>query len=333
MVNLRAVLLVAMTLLYGHLRAQPPNSDCASAVNICAHTVVAGDNTGAGGIPGFCPGTEAMVWYTFTTNSQGGAVTVSLTVLDCDETPGTDDELSVVVLTGNGSCDLDSFESVSAPCQESDVALAVTTEELDPSTTYWIVVAGAMNNGTIAPAQCGFEMSITGPGADIIGVDLRAGPDVEIGEGESTQLQGFSTGIIDWSPTAGLSGNGIPDPIASPESTTIYTISSQINGCDYADSVIVEVVRRVDPPNTFTPNGDGYNDTWEIPGIADYPGAEIVIHDRWGQIVLRSNGYREAWDGTNDGRPLSVGTYYYHIQLNQLEGRAPPYTGFVTIVR
>lgn len=321
------------SLLLGQLRAQPPNSDCSSAERICAHTIVSGDNTGADGPPGFCPGTEAMVWYTFTTNSQGGVVTVSMVVLDCDDTPGTDDELSVVVLSGNGSCELTSFQSVSAPCRTSDVDFTVTTEALEASTTYWVVVAGAMNNGATSPAQCGFEIAIGGPGADIIGVDLSAGPDVSIGQGESTQLQGLSPGVIDWTPTAGLSGNGIPDPIASPESTTIYSLSSEINGCTYADSMTVQVVRRVNPPNTFSPNGDGINDTWEIPGIADYPGAEIVIHDRWGQIVLRSNGYREAWDGTNDGRSLSVGTYYYHIQLNQLEGSSPPYTGFVTIVR
>lgn len=331
-VNMRSPLFLAFLVWAVHLRAQPANSDCANAVRICAHSIMAGDNVGAGGVPGFCPATDAMVWYTFVTNSVGGVATVSLTMGDCEASPGFDDELSVVVLSGDGSCVLNSFNAVS-PCEVSDIDLAVTTQALAPNTTYWIVVAGAMNNGTTSPAQCDFQLAVSGPSADVIGVDLSAGPDVSIGQGESTQLQGASTQAMDWSPTAGLSGNGIPDPIAAPEATTIYTLSSEINGCLYADTVVVEVVRRVDPPNTFTPNGDGYNDTWEIPGIADYPGAEIVIHDRWGQIVLRSNGYREAWDGTNDGRALGVGTYYYHIQLNQLEGRSPPYTGFVTIVR
>ena len=139
--------------------------------------------------------------------------------------------------------------------------------------------------------------------------------------------------MLDWSPTSGLSGNGIPDPISAPAATTRYTLTTDINGCTFTDEVIVEVIRLIDPPNTFTPNGDGINDTWDIPGMADYPGAEVTIHDRWGQRVLRSTGYRQPWDGTNNGRALAVGTYYYHIQLNQLEGRSPPYTGFITIVR
>ncbi len=330
--NMRSVLLLALITLARPLLAQPPNSDCATAERLCAHTRVQGDNTGASIVPGFCPSTLAMVWYTFVTNSVGGPATVSVALGDCIDAVGYDDELSAVVLSGDGSCVLTSFTAVSA-CEVSDIDFSVTTQALLPNTTYWVVVAGAMNNGTVSPAQCDFTISVSGPGADIIGVDMGAGTDRTIGEGESTQLDGFSTGLIDWTPTAGLSENGVPDPIAAPEATTIYTMTSDIAGCTYRDTVLVEIIRRIEPPNTFTPNGDGKNDTWDIPGIADYPGAEVVIHDRWGQIVLRSNGYRDPWDGTHDGRPLSVGTYYYHIQLNQLEGRSPPYTGFVTIIR
>jgi gliding motility-associated-like protein len=110
-------------------------------------------------------------------------------------------------------------------------------------------------------------------------------------------------------------------------------VTTTIGGCTYVDQVNVEVLRLIIPPNTFTPNGDGKNDTWVIPGIVDYPGAEVNIHDRWGQRVYSSTGYREPWDGTNNGKVLTDGTYYYHIQLNQLEGRSAPYTGFISIIR
>lgn len=336
-VSIRVVLILVLSFFAQVLRAQPPNSDCATATHLCAHSTTAGSNTGANAtVPGFCSGlglpSYAMVWYRFITNSQGGAATVSITMGACVDLPGYDDELTIVVLSGDGSCALSSFSAVSQ-CEESDIDFAVTTQALMPNTTYWVVVAGAMNNGTVQPAQCAFDIAIGGPGADVVGVDMSAGTDRTIGQGESTQIDGQSVGPIDWSPTAGLSGNGIADPIAAPAATTIYTMTSVINGCTYTDDVMVEIVRRIAPPNTFTPNGDGYNDVWEIAGIADYPGAEVVIHDRWGQIVFRSNGYRDPWDGTNKGRVLSVGTYYYHIKLNQREGNSPPYTGFVTIVR
>ena len=334
---MRTVLLMAILLLARTLVAQPPNSDCANAVRICAHTTVQGTNNGSDAtVPGFCSGlgllSYSMVWYTFITNSVGGPATVSITLGECVDAVGYDDELTVVVLSGDGSCTLASFNAVSS-CEESDVDFSVTTQALAPNTTYWIAVAGAMNNGTTSPAQCSFGIGVSGPGADIIGVDMSAGTDRTIGLGESTQLNAYTTGTVEWSPTSGLSGNGVVDPFAAPTSTTTYTFTSTVSGCTYTDDVVVEIIRRIEPPNTFTPNGDGKNDTWEIPGIADYPGTEVVIHDRWGQIVFRSNGYRDPWDGTNNGKALSVGTYYYHIKLNQLEGRSPPYTGFVTIVR
>lgn len=315
------------------LHAQPPNDACADAALLCSQQPQGGTNINSQGGSGFC-GASDIVWYTFTTNSQGGPVTVEVTGMNCLTIPGMGDELVVVVMSGNASCNLASFEGVnSGGCNNASGAgdFVVTTNALDPNTQYWITVGGTM--GTTQAAQCTFTLNVSGPGADVVGVDFGAGPDVTIGLGESAQLTAFGGPPYTWSPTSGLSGSTIADPIASPESTTFYEVSTTINGCDYTDTVIVEVVRRVDPPNTFTPNNDGYNDLWLIPGIADYPGAEVVVHDRWGQRVFRSVGYREPWDGTNNGKDVPNGTYYYRIRLNQLEGRSAPYTGFISIVR
>lgn len=323
-------LLVVLSAAYCH--GQPPNSDCSGALVLCAQQPQLQNNTGAVGLPGFCPGTQAVLWYTFTTNSVGGAVSVSVSNIDCPDVVGMGDELAVVVLSGNGSCAPASFSAVSS-CAFGTQQAITTAQALLPNTQYWVVVGGALNGGSTIPAQCGFNVMTSGPGADIVGVDFGVGPNVQIGEGESTQLVAYGGPPYDWTPTTGLSGNGISNPIASPPSTVFYTVSTTLNGCTYSADVFVEVIRRIQPPNTFTPNGDGFNDTWLIPGIADYPGAEVRIHDRWGQVVYRSTGYREPWDGTNNGTPVAVGTYYYHIQLNQLEGRSPPYTGFISLVR
>ncbi len=314
------------------LRAQPDNTTCATAELLCAPSPTEGENTGAGGVPGFCPGTDALIWYTFVTNSVGGTVDVAITSLECGVVPGQDNEMNIIVLSGDGSCTLTGFTAAS-DCVRDSVDFTLTSFPLAPLTRYWILISGVMNGFATAPAQCAFTPSISGPGADIIDVDVDAGLDVTMGEGESTQLQGIGGPDLEWSPTVGLSGSDIPDPIAQPPSTTVYSLTSEINGCTYIDQVRVEVVRLISPANTFTPNGDGINDTWDIPSLADYPGAEITIHDRWGQVVLKSTGYRTPWDGTHNGRTLAVGTYYYHIKLNQLEGNSPPYTGFVTIVR
>ncbi len=327
-----ALFLFAAYIAGAPLRAQPPNSDCSTAVGLCAEQPQAGNNTGAVGWPGFCPTTENLVWYTFQTNSLGGPATVLVDAIDCPIVPGMDDEMSAVVLSGDGSCLAASFTAASA-CAVGTDDITLVTQALLPNTTYWLVIAGVMNGGATIAAQCGFEVSVSGAGVDVIGVDMSAGPDVTIGEGETTQLDAFGGPPYDWSPLSGLSANGIADPVASPASSTVYTLTTVIDGCTYTDEVEVSVIRRIDPPNTFTPNGDGFNDEWLIPGIADYPGAEVQIHDRWGQIIYKGTGYREPWDGTRNGRDLAVGTYYYYIKLNQLEGETPPYTGFISIVR
>lgn len=314
------------------VQAQPANGSCAQAALLCAQQPVSGSNVGAAGMPGFCPGTNALTWFTFRSNSAGGFGVVRLLGLECLQQQGLGNALSMVVLAGDGSCAPPSFSAVS-DCRADSVPFNITTQDLLPNTQYWVVVAGALNNGATQPAQCTYRVEVAGPGVDVVGVDMSAGPDITIGEGETTQLDGFGGPPYDWSPTSGLSGNGIPDPIASPNGTTTYTLTVPRNGCTYTDQVMVLVIRRIAPPNTFTPNDDGINDRWEIPGISDYPGAEVMIYDRWGQAVFRSNGYGEPWDGTFNGTKVPVGTYYYHIQLNQLEGRSPPYTGFISIVR
>lgn len=315
-----------------YCHAQPPNDDCASAALLCAQQPLTGNNTGSTDpIPAFCQPGDFQVWYTFTTNSVGGPVDVSISGIDCPAIAGMDNELSAAVLSGDGSCLPASFTGSS--CVRDSVDFSFTTLSLTANTQYWIVVAGVMNNGAIIPAQCGFQIAISGTGADVINVDFDAGPDVEISDGGSTQLNAVGGTTYDWSPTTGLSGNGIPDPIASPVSSTSYNVTTVIDGCTYTDVVFVEVRLLIQPPNTFSPNGDGINDLWEIPGIAEFPGSEVLIYDRWGQRMFRSNGYREPWDGTNNGRDVTTGTYYYHIQLNQLEGQSAPYTGFISLIR
>jgi gliding motility-associated-like protein len=83
-------------------------------------------------------------------------------------------------------------------------------------------------------------------------------------------------------------------------------------------------------PNTFTPNGDGVNDTWNIKYLNAYSNCSVNIFTRWGKNVFSSVGYGTPWDGTYSGKPLPMGTYYYVINL---KNGGSPLAGFVLIVR
>ncbi|MFT3884696.1 MAG: gliding motility-associated C-terminal domain-containing protein [Flavobacteriales bacterium] len=326
-----SLLLIALAamLLAGAAHAQPPNASCAGALTLCAAQPRTGNNTGADLVtPGFCPGTAATLWYTFTTNSVGGVANVSVTGIDCPALAGRGKELNVVVLSGDGSCAFNSFHSVS-PCARDTSAIAVTTDPLSPSATYWLLISGVAGGGATQFAQCGFSVSVSGPGVDVVNVDFDAGPDLQIAEGQSVALNATGGTTYLWTPNSGLSGDNVPDPIAQPQETTVYTVGTTIGNCAYFDQVTVEVVRLIQPMNMFTPNGDGINDVWEIPGIATYPQADVSVYDRWGQRVYHDVGYRVPFDGHG----LPAATYYWHIDLNRLNGRSAPYTGYLTLVR
>jgi gliding motility-associated-like protein len=83
-------------------------------------------------------------------------------------------------------------------------------------------------------------------------------------------------------------------------------------------------------PNVFSPNGDNINDTWNIRALKDFANCTVEIFNRWGQPIFRSNGYQQPWDGTYNGKPLAVATYYYIIDVK--DGQKP-IAGSVTILR
>jgi len=83
-------------------------------------------------------------------------------------------------------------------------------------------------------------------------------------------------------------------------------------------------------PNTFTPNGDGINDTWVIKNSEYYPTSTINIFDRWGQKLYSSIGYPTPWDGKFKGKALAAGSYYYLIDPKN--GQAP-IAGWLAIIR
>jgi gliding motility-associated-like protein len=94
------------------------------------------------------------------------------------------------------------------------------------------------------------------------------------------------------------------------------------------DSVVVSL----DIPNAITPNGDGKNDVLKIDGIDQYPNNELVIFNRWGDILYKSKPYQNDWQGVNQsGGELPEGTYYYVLRLNVNDGKV--FSGNMTILR
>ena len=134
-----------------------------------------------------------------------------------------------------------------------------------------------------------------------------------------------------WSPATYLTSDTAAIPISIPQDDITYTLKlSGKGGCFVTDTTFIRVLKGPEVPNAFSPNGDGINDVWKIKYLEFYPGAVIQVYNRFGQVVFSKVGYDKEWDGTYNGSPLPVGTYYYVI--NPKNGRSI-ISGAITIIK
>lgn len=83
--------------------------------------------------------------------------------------------------------------------------------------------------------------------------------------------------------------------------------------CLYTETLNIKTLESfLDVPNVFTPNDDGINDEFRVAykSIREF---KIWIYNRWGRLVYESSDPAKGWDGRINGKPASVGTYYYVI--------------------
>lgn len=97
-------------------------------------------------------------------------------------------------------------------------------------------------------------------------------------------------------------------------------VVTDASGCTFTERVNIDLtVGCLFIADALTPNGDGYNDIWNIGGLEFFPEVEIQVFNRWGQLVFESKGYHLPWDGTYLGNKLPVADYYYIITNNGTE--------------
>ncbi len=164
---------------------------------------------------------------------------------------------------------------------------------------------------------------------------VNAGLDKNVLEGGSVQLDATAYARepqYTWSPADYLTDSKILNPrVMNPKTDMTYRLTvTGKGGCQLSDDVFVKLLRFPVIPNTFSPNGDGINDTWRIDYLNTYPDNRVQIFTRAGKLVFESRGYNTPWDGTLKGKPLPFDTYYYIIEPGN--GR-DPITGYITILK
>jgi gliding motility-associated-like protein len=112
--------------------------------------------------------------------------------------------------------------------------------------------------------------------------------------------------------------------IGGSEEAVLVLAGTASNGICGTLSDTLRIERIIDfMPTAISPNGDGANDQFKVPGIGRFTSVHFLVFDKAGALVFEDKNYDNTWEGTRqDGSPLLAGTYYYQIYLDGTERRS-----------
>ncbi|MBA3972205.1 MAG: gliding motility-associated C-terminal domain-containing protein, partial [Bacteroidetes bacterium] len=157
----------------------------------------------------------------------------------------------------------------------------------------------------------------------------------------------LSTGIInswswDFDSPSGIFTDSLQNPSFSYNDTGVYTVELIVTnnfGCADTTYNLVEVLPEYTlyAPNGFTPfNNDGLNDTFMPQGVGiDPDNFEMLIYDRWGNMIYKTTDINEGWDGKANGgdKIAQIDVYVWKVITKDYKGDDHQYLGTVTIVK
>lgn len=160
------------------------------------------------------------------------------------------------------------------------------------------------------------------------------------------QASDASTGNIsewDWQSPGSVSINNAgssalftyPEGVEGSYPITLTVTTSE--GCSDSITLEIEIVPDIIlyVPNTFTPDNDEHNQNWgiQIDGI-DFQNFQLVLYNRWGELIWESNDVSAEWDGTYNGRIVPSGTYIWKISYKEKDNDGKRFhTGFVNVLK
>lgn len=158
---------------------------------------------------------------------------------------------------------------------------------------------------------------------------LQLGNDTSFCQGESISLTSDFANTYLWS-------NGANTSAIEVNTAGLYWLQLNNGTCFTRDSITIaaelcDIV--IELPNSFTPNGDGFNDKFipkQLQGIAN---ASLRILNRWGSEIFFTENLSQGWDGTFNNKSCTDGTYFWTIEYSNTAGEKIGKAGFLTLLR
>jgi gliding motility-associated-like protein len=136
--------------------------------------------------------------------------------------------------------------------------------------------------------------------------------------------QDFQNATYVWTGSNGFTSYAQNIIVPNLEIGTYNVEVTDIMGCKSSSSAIVENTNCF-IPNGFSPDEDGFNDSFDLTG---FNVKKIYIYNRYGRLVYDKDNYTNEWKGqTNNNKRLPASTYFYVLEFNEGENK----TGWVYV--
>lgn len=170
---------------------------------------------------------------------------------------------------------------------------------------------------------CSQVLNTTVTVIDLLGtLSIAADPtDILLGESSTITVSGCVGCSYTWDPANDDSPVIVVTPTEAGENT--YFVTVELLGCTQDLEITLEVqdatcdTDHIFFPNAFTPNGDGDNDVLRIRSnfLDELLDVELLIYNRWGEEMFRTQSAFEGWDGTFRGEQLPPDVYGYYLRV------------------
>lgn len=120
------------------------------------------------------------------------------------------------------------------------------------------------------------------------------------------------------------------------DSPGYYYVEVTLGNCDWSDKIYIDFIDCrviIDMPNVFTPNEDAINNSYLPIYYSAIDEADLIITNRWGEVVFNTDDLSIGWDGNFQGTPCSEGVYYYSIRFTDIFGEQDQIQGFFHLIR
>lgn len=154
-------------------------------------------------------------------------------------------------------------------------------------------------------------------------------------QGDMVQLTSNTStnGQVTWYPSEYLSCVVCDDPTANPDQNFTYIASYvDVNGCFAADTVNIVYDPVIYIPNTFTPDGNEFNQSFRAI-VQNSLAFKMEIFNRWGELIYTVESLDDFWDGTYKGIICQDGTYTWKATVMDLNEINHIYVGHVNLLR